>query len=60
MWSLNDFYKSKELWSVGCGSTGCYASNEWVFGGPGNKWYVKVPFIYWRSLGLTLNIFLKM
>ena len=31
---LSDFYKSKELWSVGCGSTGCDASNEWSFGGP--------------------------
>ena len=34
MLRLSDFYKSKELWSVGYGSTVCDASNEWYFGGP--------------------------
>ena len=46
MLMLSDFYKSKEkreLWSVGCGSLGCGASNWWSFGGPGNKGSVKVP-----------------
>ena len=31
---LSDICKSEELWTVGCGSTGCDASNEWSFGGP--------------------------
>ena len=43
---LSDFFFSKEkreLRSVGCGSAGCDASNLCSFGGPGKKWYVKVP-----------------
>ena len=55
MLSLSDFCKSKELWSVGCGSAGCDASNEWSFGGPDTECYVKVPDIYWRSLVSTLD-----
>ena len=46
MLMLSDFCFSKykrELWSVGCGSVGYDASNEWYFGGPGKKWSVKVP-----------------
>ena len=46
MLMLSDFYFSKEkrdLWSVGCGSTGCDDSNGWYFGGTGKNWYVKVP-----------------
>ena len=56
MLRLSDFYKYKDLWSVRCGSTGCNASNEWYFGGPDEEWSVKVPDIYWRSLGSTLDI----
>ena len=52
---LSDFYISKDLWSVGCGSTGCDASNEWSFGGPDKKWSVKVPHIYLRTLSSTLD-----
>ena len=37
MLMLSDFYKSKELWSVRCGSVGCDARNEWSFGGPENE-----------------------
>ena len=46
MLMLSDFCFSKErreLWSVRCGSAGCDASNEWSFGVPDKKWYVKVP-----------------
>ena len=35
--------EKRELWSVGCGSEGCDASNLWSFRGPGKKWSVKVP-----------------
>ena len=45
MLMLSDFCFSKEkreLWPVGCGSGGFDAINEWSFGGPGNKWSVKV------------------
>ena len=56
MLRLSDFYKSKELWSVGCGSTGCDARNEWSFGVPIEDWYVKVPGINWRSFGLTVYV----
>ena len=59
MLRLSDFCKSKELWLVGCGSAGCDASNEWSFGGPDKEWYVKVPDIYWTSLGSTLYFPLK-
>ena len=52
---LRYFCKFKELWSVGCGSEGCDASNEWSFGGPDKEWYVKVPNIYLRSLGATVD-----
>ena len=55
MLMLSYVCKYKELWSVGCGSTGCDASNEWSFGGPDKVWYVKVPGIYLRSLGSTLD-----
>ena len=55
MLMLSDFFFSKDLWSVGCGSAGCDAINEWSFGGPDKKWSVKVPDIYLRSLGLTLD-----
>ena len=56
MLRLSDFYNSKELWSVRCGSAGCDASNEWSFGGPDKEWYVKVPDIYWTSLGSTMDL----
>ena len=55
MLMLSDFYFSKELWSVRCGSVGCDASNEWSFGGTEKKWSVKVPDISLRSLGSTLD-----
>ena len=48
MLMLSDFYFSKEnreLQSVGCGSTGCDASNWWYFGGPGKKCSVKVSVV---------------
>ena len=51
MLRLSDFCKSKDLLSVGCGSAVFNASNEWPFGGPDKEWSVKVPDIYWRSLG---------
>ena len=54
MLRLNDFCKSKEIFSVGCGSAGCDASNEWYFGGPDKEWSVKVHDIYLISLGSTL------
>ena len=47
---LSDLCKSKELWSVGCGSVVCGARNEWYFGCPDNEWSVKV-----RGLGSTLD-----
>ena len=47
---LSDLCFPKELWSVGCGSAGCDASNEWSFGGPDKEWYIKVPDIYSRTL----------
>ena len=56
MLRLSDLCKSKELWSVGCGSTGCDARNEWYVGGPEKELSVKVPDIYWRSLVSTLDI----
>ena len=52
MLMLSDFCfskKKRELRSVGYGSVGCDASNEWSFGGPGKKWFVKVP------MGSTLD-----
>ena len=52
MLMFSDLYFSKEkrdLRSVGCGSAGYDASYEWYFGGPGNKWSVKV------TVGSTLN-----
>ena len=52
---LSDFCKSKELWSVRCGSAVCDASNEWSFGGPDKECSVKLPDIYLRSLGSTLD-----
>ena len=55
MLRLSDFCFSKEIWSFGCGSAGCDAINEWSFGGPDKEWHVKVPDIYWRSLGSTLD-----
>ena len=55
MLRLSDFCKSKEIWSVGCGSAGCDASNEWSFGGPDKEWSVKVPDIYLRSLVSNLD-----
>ena len=55
MLMLSDFCFSNEIWSVGCGSAGCDASNEWSFGGPEMKWRDKVPDIYLRSLGSTLD-----
>ena len=57
MLMLNYFCFSKKLWSVGCGSAGCDSSNEWYFGGPGKKWYIKVPDIYLRCFGSTLDFF---
>ena len=55
MLMLSDFCKSKELWSVGCGSEGYDASNKWSFGGPEKEWSVKLPDIYLISLGSTLD-----
>ena len=55
MLRLSDFCKSKDLWSVRCGSAVCDASNEWSFGGPDREWSVKVPDIYWRILDSTLD-----
>ena len=34
---------------------GCDAINEWSFGGPEKEWSVKVPDIYLRSVGSTLD-----
>ena len=56
MLRLSDFYNSKDLLSVRCGSAGCNASNQWHFGGPDKEWSVKVPDIYLRSLVSTLDI----
>ena len=50
MLRLSYVWKSKDLWSVGCGYTGCDAINEWSFGVPYKELSVKVPGIYWRSL----------
>ena len=41
--------EKRELQSVRYGSTGCDASNEWSFGGPGKMWSIKVP------MGSTLD-----
>ena len=54
MLMLSDFCFSKEnreLRPVVCGSAGFDASNLWYFGGPGKKWYVKVPVV--STLGFT-------
>ena len=42
MLMLSDFCFSKEILSVGCGSAGCDASNEWSFEGPDKELSVKV------------------
>ena len=55
MLRLSDFCKSKELWSVRCGSMGCDDIYEWSFGGPYKEWSVKLPDIYWIILGSTLD-----
>ena len=55
MLMLIDFCFSKDLWSDGCGSIVCDSSNGWSFGGPDRKWSVKVPDIYLRRLGSTLD-----
>ena len=55
MLRLSDFCKSKDIWSVGCSSAGCDAGNERSFGGPDNEWYVKIPDIYLKILGSTLD-----
>ena len=55
MLRLSDLCKSKELWSVGCGSAVCDARNEWYFGGPDKEWYFKVPNIHLIILGSTLD-----
>ena len=52
---LSDFFKFKEIQSVGCGCAGCDASNEWSFGGPEKEWYVKLPIKNLRNLGSTLD-----
>ena len=51
MLMLSYFYfkEKRDLRSVGCGSEGRDARNQWSFGGPGKKWYVKVP------VGTTLD-----
>ena len=54
MLMLSNFCNSKDICSVGYGSLGCGASNEWYFGGPDNKWSVK-----FRSLVSTLGYPLK-
>ena len=46
MLMLSDSCKFNEIWSVGCGSAGCDARNEWYFGGPDKELYVRVPDIY--------------
>ena len=56
MLRLSYVWKSKDIWSVGCGYTGCDAINEWSFGGPYKELSVKVPGIDWRSLYSTLYI----
>ena len=56
MLRLSDFCKSKDIWSVQCGYTGCDDSNEWYFGGSDREWSLKVPDRYWRSLASTLDI----
>ena len=58
MLMLSDFCKSKEkreFWSVGYGSAGCDASNEWYFGGPDKEWSIKLPDIHLRILCSTLD-----
>ena len=55
MLMLSDFCFSKDLWIVGCGSVGFYSINEWSFGGPDKNCSIKVPDIYLRSLGSTLD-----
>ena len=55
MLMFSDLCKSKDLWSVGCGSAGCDAINEWSFGGPYKEWSIKVPDIYLRNLVSTLD-----
>ena len=55
MLRLSDFCKSKEIWSVRRGSAGCDARNEQSIGGPDKEWSVKVPDIYLRILGSTLD-----
>ena len=56
MLRLSVVFKSKELWSVGYGYTGCDDNYEWYFGGLENEWYVWAPDIYWRGLGLSIDI----
>ena len=55
MLMLSGFSFPKEVQSVGCGSAGCDASNNWSFGGHGNKCCDKVPDINLRNLGSTLD-----
>ena len=55
MLMLSYFCFSKELWSVGCGFTGFDARNEWSFGSPDKNWSFKIPDMYLRSLGSTLD-----
>ena len=55
MLRLSGVYRHKELWSVGCGSAGCDDSNDQSFGGPDKECYVKVPDLYLRSLGSTID-----
>ena len=59
MLRLSYFCKFKDLWSLGCSSTVCDARNEWFFGCLDEDWSVKVPDIYCRSTGSTLNIYKK-
>ena len=48
------FCKPKEPWPVRYGSTGCYYSNEWSFGGTDYEWFVRVPDIDRRILGSNM------
>ena len=43
MLRLSYLWKSKDLWSVGCGYTVCDAINEGSFGGHYKELSVKVP-----------------
>ena len=41
------FVSPKIFWSVGYCSMGCDNRNELSYGGPGDEWYVWVPYNEW-------------